>query len=701
MLDLLANRCLSSGTNAWTDTDHTCYTMTTAGTHGFLNLLPIYLDHVLRPTLTQEGFVTEVHHVTGEGEDGGVVYCEMQGRENSGESLVHLAMLRAAYPGRCGYKSETGGIMANLRESTDNTKVRAYHSQFYRPENLGIIITGQVQAEEVFRALEAVEEAAAAEGERGPFLRPWEGEVPRLELGREVEVPYPADDEDNGMVYVAWRGPSASSLYQMMATMILMEYLTETSVSPLQARFVEVENPLASSVGYSFIENRESTVYLTFQNVPVAKVAEVVPELTKALAALVSGATAWDAARLATVVNRRILEQRSQVENSPHDAIAFMVIGDLLYGHTKEDLDIRLNGADQFRKMVDEPNSFWLKMIDSMLVKGPSVVVKGLPSKKLQEEMKVQEEARVKEQKEKLGEEGLKKKQEELDAAMEMNEREAPDEVLTSVPIPSSDSITFHKIASTTTASDHQLDNFNLKQMPVYFQLDEISTNFVYLFTVLDTESVPQQLKPYLPLLLELLLESPVVEGGVETPYEQVVAQLSEDCLSSSASLGVSGGRFLPGAFGQAAVLFLQAEPGRYEAAVGWISKLLYRTRLTVDRARVLATKMENSVAEMKRKGSRVVSVMMNSMMFTKESNQQVANMIRQQKFLKELIKRLDCSPNEVIQEMEEVRFHLTKPANMLVHMATDLALLTDPAKPWASLLPAHVPKQVHLTHDT
>lgn len=52
VLDLLANRCLASGTNAWTDTDHTCYTMTTAGKDGFLELLPIYLDHVLYPSLT-------------------------------------------------------------------------------------------------------------------------------------------------------------------------------------------------------------------------------------------------------------------------------------------------------------------------------------------------------------------------------------------------------------------------------------------------------------------------------------------------------------------------------------------------------------------------------------------------------------------------------------------------------------------------
>lgn len=104
------------------DTDHTCYTMTTAGKDGFLELLPIYLDHVLFPTLTDSGFITEVHHISGEGEDGGVVYCEMQGRENSGEMRTHLELIRAIYP-NCGYSSETGGIMHNLRTSTTNQKV--------------------------------------------------------------------------------------------------------------------------------------------------------------------------------------------------------------------------------------------------------------------------------------------------------------------------------------------------------------------------------------------------------------------------------------------------------------------------------------------------------------------------------------------------------------------------------------------------
>ena len=78
MLDLSANRCLASRTNAWTDTDHTCYTVYTAGTSGFMNILPIYMDHILFPLLREEDFMTEVHHITAKGEDSGVVYSEMQ-----------------------------------------------------------------------------------------------------------------------------------------------------------------------------------------------------------------------------------------------------------------------------------------------------------------------------------------------------------------------------------------------------------------------------------------------------------------------------------------------------------------------------------------------------------------------------------------------------------------------------------------------
>jgi Zn-dependent M16 (insulinase) family peptidase len=57
IIDHLANRGFSNGTNAWTDNDHTAYTVSTAGEQGFLQLLPIYVDHILYPTMTKAGSV--------------------------------------------------------------------------------------------------------------------------------------------------------------------------------------------------------------------------------------------------------------------------------------------------------------------------------------------------------------------------------------------------------------------------------------------------------------------------------------------------------------------------------------------------------------------------------------------------------------------------------------------------------------------
>ena len=604
---------------------------------------------------------------------------------------MHLEMLRAVYPGHCGYKSETGGIMKNLRESTSHAKVVQYHRDYYRPDNLGLVITGQVEVEEVLNTVAQYEEKILGKQVKRDteFLRPWSGEVPRLELGRDLTVPYPADEEDNGLVYVAWRGPNAvTALYRLFATMVLMEYLTETSVSPLQARFVESDSPLASVVGYSLIENRESTVYLMFQNVPKEKIASVGDELSKVLSEIVSGAVSWDSARMKTVIKRRISEQMSQVENQPHDAVAFMLIGDMLYGNNSEDLRIRLNSVEEFEKLKNEADSFWIKLLDEMLVKSPRIVVMGVPSIELQENMRKQEEERIEKQKDELGEEGLKNKQIDLDQAMMKNEEPAPDDVLSSVPIPSASSIKFHPVTSFRTQDEKQPDKFNLNTMPVFFQFDQINSNFVYLSTIIDTSSVPLKLKPYIPLLLEMSLESPVLEGETEIPYEEVVARLAEETISHSFSIGVGGGRFMPGAYSELVMLFMQCEPDKYEQAVSWMRKLLYQTRLTAERAKVLATKMENSVSELKRSGSKVVKIMMDAVLFNEESNIQASNMIRQQQFLKNIVKKLDCSPNEILSDLEELRYHLTTPSNMMLHMATDLALLNNPMEPWQRFLP-------------
>ena len=159
VLDILANKIYAAGTNAWTEVDNTTYTLSTVEKHGFLQLLPIYLDHIFFPLLNESGFVTEVYHVNGEGEDAGVVYSEMQSVENEDETVVERAVHRAIYPSpQCGYRYETGGMLKNLRESCSHQKVRDYHKKMYRPENMAVIVAGLLDPSEVIECLQKFED---------------------------------------------------------------------------------------------------------------------------------------------------------------------------------------------------------------------------------------------------------------------------------------------------------------------------------------------------------------------------------------------------------------------------------------------------------------------------------------------------------------------------------------------------------------
>ena len=175
MLDQLANRSFAQGTNAWTATDHTCYTITTAGSEGFIRMLPTYVDHILYPNLSDTAFTTEVHHVTEKGESQGVVYCEMQARENAGSSKLCRATDDALWAGS-NYVWETGGIMADIR-ALDNATVQNYHRDFYRPNNLCIIVTGSVTPLQLAEALQPmVAKITSKEGLEAILQhgRPWQ-----------------------------------------------------------------------------------------------------------------------------------------------------------------------------------------------------------------------------------------------------------------------------------------------------------------------------------------------------------------------------------------------------------------------------------------------------------------------------------------------------------------------------------------------
>lgn len=140
-------------------------------------------------------------------------------------------------------------------------------------------------------------------------------------------------------VHIGWRGPKCTTEnLNLTACSVLMRYLSETSVSPLQREMVEIADPYASTIGYNIIENSESALYFSFENVPLDKVDLVYDKMKTILANIGKSDEKFDMNRMQNILERCILEYYSNLESSPHEAIAFASIADSLYGETNQDV---------------------------------------------------------------------------------------------------------------------------------------------------------------------------------------------------------------------------------------------------------------------------------------------------------------------------------------------------------------------------
>lgn len=341
VLDSLANRSLAQGTNAWTDVDHTCYTLTTAGYDGFLRMLPIYLDHILNPLLKNEAFLTEIVHTNGKGQTMGVVVCEMQGRQNSPHDLLHLNLQRLLYP-ESGYAYETGGLVDSLRQLTAD-EVRNYHRDYYRSDNLCLVLVGSIPQDKLMASLNEIDATLLKDVKRN-LSRPWVDSKPAKSFTASVhkDIQFPDEEESSdgsdpapqvGMVMVGWRGPKSSDAAQKLEFMVAMEclldYLTDSPVSLLQKTFVEVEEDAsAASIEFSFLHFAEPAYFLLFEGVPVGKTKQLYDELVRTL----SKHTTFDLDRMKTLIKRKKLRAVDSLESRPADYVIHPIIADFLYG---------------------------------------------------------------------------------------------------------------------------------------------------------------------------------------------------------------------------------------------------------------------------------------------------------------------------------------------------------------------------------
>jgi len=511
VLDKIATRSYSD-TNAWTDTAETVYTLSTAGWEGFAQLLPIYLDHLIAPTLTDAGCYTEVHHIDGNGEDAGVVYSEMQGRQNLQGDLMDLKVRRLLYPEGDGFRMETGGLMENLRVLTAE-RIRQFHRDMYQPKNIRLVLIGEVDHNNLLDTLDTFENQILdrVPSFDAPFKRPWVDSRRTPPLSKTVveTVEFPEEDESTGEIQIAFLGPEITDDLGETAINTLLMYLAGSSVSIVVNTLVEKEH-LASMVYFWVKGHYDMIIWWTLSAVETSKLAQVEGRFFEVLREHAS--KPLDMSYLKDCL-RRFQRQTRFASEIGLEEYKDPIIKDHLFGKRDgSDLEDAMATLHVFEELEQWTEEDWRSYLKKWIVDAHHVSVLGSPSRALSEKMKADEVARVKAQQEKLGEAGLERLAKKLEKVQAENDKPIPEELIANVKVPSTESIHFFE---TTTARSGLAKKLGIpyndiqkiidqdeKGLPLFIHFEHIPTSFVHFGLILGTTELPAELKPLLGVYL-------------------------------------------------------------------------------------------------------------------------------------------------------------------------------------------------------
>ncbi|KAG6911895.1 hypothetical protein DXG01_000142 [Tephrocybe rancida] len=668
VLDNLANRGFSNGTNAWTDTDHTAYTISTAGGQGFLQLLPVYVDHILYPTITKAGIQRLVNHP------------------------------------KSAYRSETGGLMEALRVLTPK-QIRDYHGTYYVPHNLSLIVAGKLSSgtlslldvvqKEVEPSIIAHDQANGPRpsGWKRPFVETPSAIRPPIEETIKKTVEFPEKDESMGEIILSFLGPPPNAFLERRAIEILGNYLSSSAVAPLNKEYVEIEQPLCGYI--YFTEDTCATsvdLPIYIGSVPTEHLETFDVNLRKSFQRIVEEGI--DMKRMAMILNREERQLRSKLESAKGDSFSGSVITDVLYGaEDGSNLKESMNDIKQFADLRSWSSEAWTSLLQKYYIDTHPVIVLGKPSPALAESLEKVEKARIAQQVKDLGPEGLKKAEAELEDAKAKHDQPIPTEMLTSFPVPDVKSISWIPVQSVQEIGEGRTPKRqapsapDLKRhitsdgspLPYFVQYDHVQSDFVSVQAVFSLAKIPNRLRPLVSVYLSSFFSLGVKrQSGEHLTHEEVVNKLEDETVSYDVGLGMSN------AFTDTFRVSLKVETARYDTAVAWLKDLICGAQFEKDRLQIVIAKVLQGLPELKRSGDNILGSLWAELVYSDESTSRAGSVMTQLEYVPRLAKQLQESPLEVIADFEEIRTYLTDPTAARFSVTGNVLSLKKPRSTWA-----------------
>ena len=361
-------------------------------------------------------------------------------------------------------------------------------------------------------------------------------------------------------------------------------------------------------------------------------------------------------------IDRGIVKNQKENENSPHLFLPDATLLDKLYGQKRENFKEFVVASQWSAAYKDRNASYWLELIDEIFNNHLSIAVEAKPSLKLSTDYTEMEEARTKKQIEDLGPEGMEKKKQELEAALE-SQMLPSNEILTKIPLGDVEKIQFRSLNSyNRTLNPGNL--FNFSGIPFKIHVDDVNSKFVTLYVYIDLKGLTVKQRKYLPLLIDLWTTSPMKKNGTVTDYGGVIKRYNKSLLKLEMSQGYSY-----------ITIGAQAEMVKLKEGVSFLSDRINYPYFTM---KELNTTIGNRLNVRTPGASSIKSSLFDGLYFDNTTVKYYTGHLVQKNFLTKLKEEIKTNVDTVINELYEMIETLARPERSFLYVAANAKDLTS-----------------------
>ncbi|MBN2553011.1 MAG: insulinase family protein [Spirochaetales bacterium] len=583
---VLLKSSLQTFLNAFTFPDKTVYPASSMVENDFFNLMLVAGDAVFFPLLEKEVFMQEAHHLeperpqqpAGSLKRSGVVFNEMKGVFSSAESVVSDTSLRSLFPDSP-YGFESGGDPRAIAALTLD-RLEEFHRLYYHPGNCRIFLYGNIPTPVTLRFLERnfLDSFGPAE------IRSAVAPQPRWRRPCRMEKTYPAE-AGKSTVTMNWLTAPVTDPLGLLSFEVLSEILVGNEGAALSRALLESKlgDDLSPATGLE-TEINELVFTVGLRGTQAAEDFEKL--VLSTLEELADGAVAQRSVEAAL---HRVEFRNSEIQR-----------GGRPYSLTLMRRALRgwLHGSDphstlEFRRPMDALRAasagggYFEGLIREFLLDNPhrsTVVVRPDPDQqKREQEEERQELERIRV---KLGPEGLKRLQEDLQRLRIFQEKPDSPEVISRIP-----ALHLEDLRREVEIIPGERP---VTTLPTPVLVHELFTNgVVYLDLAFDISAADERLQYLLPLFSRAVRGS----GLPEVPYYDMAQRLSLYTGGFGASLSADTSAAPDRAVQRRLIFRVKMLEANIEQAVQLVRDLLLRANFRdFERLKTIVLEMRNDL---------------------------------------------------------------------------------------------------------